>query len=65
MLSPGGEFCPACEATIACCIDARSGMVSIPVGAFADAPFPDPATEVFAEQSPSWLGKILPEAAQE
>ena len=40
-------------------------MVSIPVGAFADASFPAPHVEVFAEKAHPWIGKILPEAAQE
>ena len=60
-----GEFCPTCGATVAYRIDARPGMVSIPVGAFADAAFPAPHVEVFAEKAHSWIGKILPEAAQE
>ena len=60
-----GEFCPTCGATVAYRIDARPGMVSIPVGAFADASFPAPHVEVFAEKAHPWIGKILPEAAQE
>ena len=60
-----GEFCPSCGSTIAYRIDARPGMVSIPVGAFADASFPAPHVEVFAEKAHPWIEKILPEAAQE
>ena len=60
-----GEFCPTCGATIAYRIDARPGMVSIPAGAFADASFPAPHVEVFAEKAHPWIGKILPEEAQE
>ena len=60
-----GEFCPTCGSTIAYRIDARPGMVSIPVGAFADASFPAPHAEVFAEKAHPWIEKILPEAAQE
>ena len=60
-----GEFCPTCGSTIAYRIDARPGMVSIPVGTFADASFPAPHVEVFAEKAHPWIGKILPEEAQE
>lgn len=60
-----GEVCPSCGSMIAYCIAARPKMISIPVGAFAGVAFPPPHAEVFGEQAEPWLGKILPEAAQE
>ncbi|MBA3668391.1 MAG: GFA family protein [Sphingomonas sp.] len=65
----GGEvsydFCPTCGSTIAYRLDARPGMVTIAVGAFADPAFPVPHAEIYAEQAPAWLGRLLDEAAQE
>jgi hypothetical protein len=49
------HFCPECGVTIWYEIERRPNMVSIPAGAFADAAFPPPAIEVYAERRCPWL----------
>jgi hypothetical protein len=53
------HFCPTCGVTVWYEIERRPGIVSIPVGAFADPDFPPPTVEVYAERSP-WLPKLAP-----
>ncbi|MCW6509466.1 GFA family protein [Lichenifustis flavocetrariae] len=48
------RFCPSCGATVFYDIDARPGMISVPVGAFTDPDFPDPTVEVYAERRAPW-----------
>ena len=55
------HFCPTCGTRIFYAIERRPGMISIPVGAFADPDFPPPTVEVYGERRCSWL----PELAEE
>jgi Uncharacterized conserved protein len=48
------HFCPACGATVWYEIELRPGMVTIPVGAFADPAFPAPTVMVYSERAHSW-----------
>lgn len=48
------EFCPECGATVAYRIERRPGMVTIPVGAFADPAFPEPLFSVYREIGHNW-----------
>jgi hypothetical protein len=50
------HFCPACGVTVWYEIERRPGVISIPVGAFADPDFPPPTVEVYAERRCAWLG---------
>jgi hypothetical protein len=56
-------FCPRCGSTVWYEIERRPGMISLPVGAFADPEFPAPTVEVFGERRPVWL-PALPGAEQ-
>ena len=56
-------FCPACGVTVWYQIERRPGIVSIPVGAFADPDFSAPTVEVYGEQRCAWLPELA--AAQE
>lgn len=49
------NFCPECGVTVWYEIEARPGMVSIPVGAFTDVDFPPPEVEVYDERRCAWL----------
>lgn len=49
------HFCPGCGSNVFYEIERRPGMVTIPVGAFADPAFPEPAFSVYAERQHSWL----------
>ncbi|MEA3015308.1 MAG: hypothetical protein QOI38_30 [Sphingomonadales bacterium] len=48
------EFCPVCGSTVVYRIERRPGLVSIPVGAFADPDFPEPAVSVFGQSRHGW-----------
>ena len=48
------DFCPQCGSTIVYRIERRPGIVSIPVGAFADPDFPEPTVSVFGERRHRW-----------
>ena len=66
----GGQWvreysCTGCGVRIFYRIELRPGMVSIPVGAFADPAFPPPTAEVYAEQAQGGIGRQLSETAQE
>lgn len=54
------HFCPKCGAFVWYEIERRPGIVSIPVGAFADPEFPAPAIEVYEERRCGWLAEIAP-----
>jgi hypothetical protein len=49
------HFCPHCGSGVFYEIDRRPGMISVPVGGFADPDFPEPAFSVYAERKPSWI----------
>jgi hypothetical protein len=49
------HFCPQCSATIFYEIERRPGMITIPVGAFADPAFPEPSVSVYDERRHPWL----------
>ena len=48
-------FCPRCGSNVHYAIERRPGMVSIPVGAFADPSFPEPTVSVYDERGHKWL----------
>lgn len=48
------HFCPDCGSTVLYHVEIRPGMISIPAGAFADADFPKPTVEVFAQRKAGW-----------
>ncbi len=48
------QFCPGCGSTVAYGIERRPGMVTVPVGAFADPDFPEPRFSVFGELRHKW-----------
>ena len=47
-------FCPDCGGSVFYRIERRPGMVSIPVGTFADPDFPEPTVEVYGERRHRW-----------
>ncbi len=49
------SFCPNCGSTVWYEIERRPGMITIPVGAFADTEFPEPEVSVFGERKHPWL----------
>jgi hypothetical protein len=49
------HFCPTCSVTIAYEIQRRPGMVTIPVGAFADPGFPEPRFSIYENRLHPWL----------
>jgi hypothetical protein len=49
------SFCPACGGTVWYRIERRPGVVSIPVGAFADPAFPEPRVSVREERRHPWV----------
>jgi hypothetical protein len=55
------HFCPRCGITVFYEIERRPGMISIPVGAFADPGFPPPQVEVYTERRCAWLPQLAPE----
>jgi hypothetical protein len=52
------HFCPACGVTVFYEIERRPGLVSIPVGTFADPDFPPPTVEVYGELRCRWLPQL-------
>lgn len=50
------RFCPDCGATVYYTIDDWAGVVAIPVGAFAEPDFPEPAFSVYEERMHKWVG---------
>lgn len=49
------SFCPTCGGTVWYQIEARPGMISVPVGAFADPGFPEPRVSVYEERRHAWV----------
>ena len=50
------SFCPECGTTVHYKIDAQPGLIAIPVGAFADVSFPQPAISVYHDsRRVSWM----------
>lgn len=49
------QFCASCGSTIAYAIDAWPGVVAIPLGAFEDGAFPDPAYSIYERQKHGWV----------
>ena len=56
------HFCPTCRVAVWYEIERRPGIVSIPVGAFADPDFPAPTIEVYGERRCPWLPQLAPES---
>jgi hypothetical protein len=54
------HFCPTCGTMVFYEIERRPGIVSIPVGVFADLSFLAPAVEVYEERRCSWLPLLAP-----
>jgi hypothetical protein len=55
------SFCPDCGATIAYRTESMTGLVAIPIGAFADPAFPPPAFSNYEERKQPWV-EIVGEA---
>ncbi|MGZ8282599.1 MAG: GFA family protein [Allosphingosinicella sp.] len=55
------HFCPKCGITIFYEIERRPGMISIPVGAFADPDFPAPTVEVYEQKRCGWVPALAAE----
>lgn len=54
------HFCPGCGSTVF--YASTSGMVAIPVGAFADPSFPSPVRSVWEERRHGWV--VVPDGAE-
>ena len=54
------HFCAQCGVTVFYEIERRPGIISIPVGAFADPDFPAPMVEVYGEKRCPWLPELAP-----
>ena len=52
------RFCPACGATVYFDSDGIPGMISVPVGAFADPTFPAPVVSVYDERRHAWMPAV-------
>jgi hypothetical protein len=50
------SFCPTCGRTAYYEIEVRPGMVTVPVGNFADPDFPPPTVSVYGERRHRWVG---------
>jgi hypothetical protein len=48
------RFCPTCSATVYYDSDAMPGMITVPVGAFADPTFPPPRVSVYNVRRHPW-----------
>lgn len=49
------HLCATCGSVLWYEIDRRPGMITIPVGMFADPDFPEPAFAVFSERRHDWI----------
>jgi len=49
------RFCPSCGATVYFESDGIPGMISVPVGAFADPTFPPPQVSVYGVRKHPWI----------
>jgi hypothetical protein len=52
-------FCPTCGATLFIRLPTLTGVVFVPIGAFADATFPPPGRSKYESRRHPWVG--LPE----
>jgi hypothetical protein len=52
------RFCATCGGTIAYVIDALPGLTAIPLGAFADPQFPQPAYSVYESRKHAWVAIV-------
>jgi hypothetical protein len=48
------RFCPTCSATVYWDNDNMPGMITVPVGAFADPTFPPPQVSVYGVRRHPW-----------
>jgi hypothetical protein len=49
------SFCPTCGGTVWYRIERRPGMVSVPLGGFADPAFPEPRFSVWEARRHPWV----------
>lgn len=49
------SFCPGCGSTVFYEIEMRPGMISVPVGGFANPDFPAPRFSVYEERKHGWF----------
>lgn len=49
------RFCPVCGSTVTYVIEGWTGVVAVPVGAFADAEFPAPKFSVWEHRKVAWV----------
>lgn len=49
------RFCPSCGSTVAYQIDAWPDVIAIPLGAFGDQDFPEPAYSVYERRKQPWI----------
>lgn len=57
------RFCPTCGATVYFDSDGVPGMITVPVGAFADPAFPPPQVSVYGVRRHPWA--VMPGLAIE
>jgi hypothetical protein len=67
-ISDGGEertfrFCPDCGATVFWTTEDRPDSIAVPIGAFADPSFSQPAVSVYGSRRYAWLS--LPDGIEE
>jgi hypothetical protein len=48
-------FCPECGSTVSTSLDLLPGLISIPVGCFADPTFPAPKVAAWCESKLDWV----------
>ena len=53
------RFCPTCAVTVYFDSDAIPGMISVPVGVFADPTFPPPQVFVYGDRRHPWA--VMPD----
>jgi len=56
------HFCPVCGATVHYTLTGHEELVAIPIGAFADPGFPEPAFSVYESRKHGWV--VPPEDAE-
>jgi hypothetical protein len=56
------HFCPDCGATVYYVVSEVPDLVAVPVGAFADPSFPQPAVSVWETRKHAWVA--VPEPSQ-
>jgi hypothetical protein len=54
------SFCPSCGSTVFYEIERRPGILSIPVGGFAEPDFPPPTVAVYSSRKNGWVA--MPDA---